>query len=99
MSLVLRSEHRKQRRLLRLDVEELGSRALLGLAHGDALGRDGPRDLRAWVVEVTREDRVHGTDDDARGLEAHVGAVRAEMARGGRARFWFDVDRVASKSV
>ena len=78
----------EERRLLGLDVEELGSRSLLGLADRDALGREGPRDFRGRVVEVAGEDRVHGTDDDAGGARGRrpCGARRSGTWRPCRSR-------------
>ncbi len=71
---------RVERRLVRSFVEELRARVLFGAAHGDRLASDDLRDLRARIVQVADENRLHRTHHHARGLEADVDPLRAEVA-------------------
>jgi hypothetical protein len=84
----------RQRRLLGPQIEELRLRALLGLAHLHLLRGDEARDLRAGIVEVARDDRLHRADDHARGLEADLDAMGAVVALGRGVRVRVDVERV-----
>ncbi len=67
------------RALVGVDVIELGLSSLLRLAHADRLARDELRRFAGGVAQISRNDRVLGTNDHAGRLEADFGTVRAEM--------------------
>ena len=58
------------------------------------MAREQPGNLGAPVLQVAGDDRVDRAHDDARRLESHVRAVRAEVALGRGAGVRVDVDRV-----
>src|SRR5437899_2590752 len=76
------------------EVEDLGPRALVGLAHLHGGARDEPGDPRLGIVEVAGDDRLLGADDHARGLEPHLDAMGAVVALRGGPRVRIDVERV-----
>ena len=86
-------------RRVALDVEDLGPRPLLGLAHlhGDAAHQVDDR--RGGVVEVAGHDRLRRADGDARRLEPHLDLVRAEVALGRGLRAGVDVERVVGAAL
>ncbi len=60
----------------------------------DLFGGNHPRDLRRWVVEVTGDDRLLGTDDDARRLHPDLDPVDAVVALLGGVLVGIDVQGV-----
>ena len=76
------------------EVEDLGPRALVGLAHLHGGARDEPGDPRLGIVEVAGDDRLFGVDDHARGFELHLDAMGAVVALRGGPRVRIDVERV-----
>ena len=90
---------RMQRHVVAVDVEQLGRRALLRLAHRHILGRQQPADLAGWVVHVAGDDGVFRANHHAGRLKPDLGAVRAVVALGGRARVGVDVDRVVGAGL
>lgn len=71
---------RREIGLTAFDIKQLGGRTLFGLSHSDLVGSDHLGDLGQRVVEITRNDCVLGTDDDAGGLEPHLDPMRAIVA-------------------
>src|SRR5439155_25414431 len=88
------SRQRIERGVMAAAIEELGMRLLLGATHGHRFASHDLRDARRWIVHVADENRLRGTDNDARGLESHIEAVRAEVALLGGVIFRVDEDRV-----
>ena len=97
---MLRPHHRGlQQVALDTDVEELGLRALMGLADCDLLRRNDAADMALRIVEVAGHDRLRGTNDDAGRFEIGLDAMRAEVAFGGRAGFGVNVKRVVGAGL
>ena len=67
------------RALIRINVIELGPRALLRLAHSHRLARQQLRDLAVALIEISGDDRVLGAYHHAGRLQADFRAMRAEM--------------------
>ena len=82
------------RRVVTVDVEQLGRRALLGLADDDVLLGEHAADLRLGIVQIASDDRVLGADHDAGWLEPDVHTMCAVVALGRGARVRVDVDGV-----
>jgi hypothetical protein len=85
------------RRNLRLDcgffsreVDHFGQRALLGLAHGDRFTTGDARHFARRIVQIAEDPALGRTDADARGKQAVLDAVRAEVALLGRMRVRVD---------
>ena len=95
----LRLHRWRESRRVGAEIEHLGPRALLGLAHLDLLGGHEARDGRARIVEVACDDRLHGADDHARGLEPHLHAMGAVVALRGGVRARVDVERVVGAGL
>ncbi len=85
--------------LFGVNVEELGLGALLGLAHAHRLRGQGAGDLGERVVQVAGQDGVLGADDDTGRLQAHLGAVRAEVALGRGVGVGVNVDGVVGAGL
>ncbi len=76
------------------DVVDIGAGPLLWAAHPHTLASHELRDLARRILQISRDDRLHGTDDDARRLQSLVHTVRAVVALGRRMRLRIDVQRV-----
>ena len=85
---------RVQRRGVRALIEDAGPGVLLGLADLDRFAVDDLRGLGRGVVQVADEDCLGGADGDAGRLEAHIQAVRAQVALLRRVVLGVDEDRV-----
>ena len=77
-----------------LAVEDIGARAGLGLAGHEVVLATHPRDHAVRIIEVPRDDRLGRADHRARRREAHLRAVRAEVALLRRPRVRVDVEGV-----
>ena len=94
-----RLQRRRERGGIGAHVEHLRARALLGLAHLDLLARHDARDRALRIVEVAGDDRLLRADDDARGLEPALDAMRAVVALRRGIRVGVDVQRVVRAAL
>ena len=60
--------------------------ALVRFSRADLAGRDDSAYVACGLVEVSRDNRPRGTDDDAGGLQPGLYPMRAEIALGGGVR-------------
>lgn len=80
--------------LVGVNVVQLWLSSLLGLANPNRLSRYQLRDFTAGVTEITGNDCVLGADHDAGGLQAHFGAMSAEVALGRGAIVGIDINGI-----
>ena len=88
------SGERIERRLVRAFIKELRQGFFFGSSYIYCFTIDDLRNVRIRVVHVANQNRLGGTNDDARRLEAHVDPVRAKVALLRRVILGIDEDRV-----
>jgi hypothetical protein len=83
-----------KRPVVAVNIEELGTRPLLGLANGRLCSGQLSADFGSGIVQVTGQDGMFGTNYDAGGFESHINPVSAERAFRRGVRFGVKIDRV-----
>src|SRR2546425_5615840 len=88
-----RSE-RIERRLMHSFIEKLRQRLFLRAANAYGFAIHNLSDVRCLIVQVADQNRLRRTDDDARGFQSDIDAMRAEVTLLRRMIFGIDKDRV-----
>ena len=95
-----RLHHRRlQESLIHPHIEEFWLCPLLRFAHADFLRGHDPADPASGIVQISGDDRLRRTDDDAGRLQTHLDPMGAVIAFRGRVGVRIDVERVVGTGL